>query len=57
MFEDYMRSVHDKVMVSDVCGFDQWIDNHYAYDGKRCIGCPQPTNIDDYAAHAKKLGL
>ena len=22
MFEDYMRSVHDKIMVSDVCGFD-----------------------------------
>jgi len=21
-FEDYMRSVHDKIMVSDVCGFD-----------------------------------
>jgi len=32
MFEDYMRSVHKEYMVSDVCGFDQWIDNHYACD-------------------------
>jgi len=22
MFENYMRSVHEKYMVSDVCGFD-----------------------------------
>lgn len=33
IWEDYMHSVHKKYMVSDVCGFDQWVDNHYAYDG------------------------
>jgi hypothetical protein len=33
MFENYTRSVHEKYMVSDVCGFDQYMDNHYAYDG------------------------
>ena len=32
-FEDYLRSVHDDIIVSNVCGFDQYMDNHYAYDG------------------------
>ena len=45
-------------MVSDVCGFDQWIDNHYAYDGKVGPGSGgPPTYLDVYANHAKSLGL
>ena len=31
-YEDYMHSVHKEVIKSDICGFDQWFDNHYAYD-------------------------
>jgi len=31
-FEDYINSVHNDVMISGVCGFDQWIDNHIAID-------------------------
>ena len=52
-----MRSVHKEVMVSDVCGFDQWIDNHYAYDGMGGGGGGPPTFLDVYANHAKSLGL
>lgn len=55
-FEDYMRAVHDKIMISDVCGFDQWMDNHYAYDGDMSSGGP-PAMIDEYANHGKRLGL
>jgi len=31
-YENYVNSVHEDVMVSGVCGFDQWIDNHIAID-------------------------
>lgn len=57
MFEDYMRSVHEKYMISDVCGFDQYIDNHYAYDGMGGGGHGPPTALDKYAKHFKSLGL
>ena len=55
-FESYMMSVHKKVMVNQVCGFDQWIDNHYAFDGDIRDGY-RPTMLDVYARHAEKLGL
>jgi len=57
MFEDYMRATHDKIMVSGVCGFDQWMDNHYAYDGQGGPTHGRPKMIDEYVNHAKKLGL
>lgn len=57
MFEDYMRDTHKKYMVSDVCGFDQYIDNHYAYDGEGGGGSGPPTDLDVYSRHVKKLGL
>lgn len=56
MFENYMRSVHNEIMVSDVCGFDQWMDNHYAYDKGPGSG-GKPTYLDLYTEHAKKMGL
>ena len=42
-------------MTTEVCGFDQWMDNHYAYDGN-------PHNnkthyLDAYAQKAQKMGL
>lgn len=41
-------------MLSNVCGFDQYADNHYAYDG----AVPNYTpNLDQYAKHADSLGL
>ena len=30
--EIYINNVHDEFMHSPTCGFDQWIDNHYAID-------------------------
>jgi len=30
--EIYLNNVHDDIMVSPTCGFDQWIDNHIAID-------------------------
>jgi len=30
--EIYINNVHDDVMESPLCGFDQWIDNHIAID-------------------------
>jgi len=30
--EIYLNNVHDEIMVSPTCGFDQWIDNHIAID-------------------------
>lgn len=56
-YEDYMRATHEKYMVSDVCGFDQYIDNHYAYDGIGGGGSGPPTDLDVYSRHFKKLGL
>jgi hypothetical protein len=55
MWEDYMHSVHKTYMISDVCGFDQWVDNHYAYDGDAQGG--RPTMIDKFAEKAKSMGL
>lgn len=51
-----MHSVHKKVITSPVCGFDQWMDNHYAYDGDMSSGGP-PKMIDTYVNKAKKMGL
>jgi len=31
-FEDYTNSVHNEVIKSYDCGFDQWADNHFAID-------------------------
>ena len=47
--------VHKSVMVSPICGFDQWIDNHYAIDFS-----PQSGNMiyqDAFAENFKNLGL
>lgn len=52
MWEDYMHSVHKEVWKNGVCGFDQWFDNHYAYDGLAREAAP----IDRYVANAKNLG-
>ena len=32
-FESGVRAVHDACVSSYHCGFDQWMDHHYAYDG------------------------
>jgi hypothetical protein len=53
-WEDYMHSVHKAIWKDGFCGFDQWFDNHYAYDGM-----PQenhPVDLDKMVANAKKLG-
>ena len=47
--------MHRRIMVSPVCGFDQWIDNHYAYDGDARLGFQ--TDLSVYANHVEKLGL
>jgi len=41
-FEKYVNSVHDDVMINGVCGFDQWVDNHIAIDGR---GAPSLSEI------------
>jgi len=30
-WEDYVLGVHDDIFVDNLCGNDQWFDNHYAY--------------------------
>jgi hypothetical protein len=45
--------VHKDVMVDGTCGFDQWADNHYAYD----VPSDVETPIDIYVDNAKKNGL
>ena len=43
-------------MVSDVCGFDQWINNHFGFVVIQDPGHAQ-IYLEDYADHAQKLGL
>lgn len=52
-FEMMLDEVHKKYIVSNICGFDQWIDNHFAYDGAMGRG----KDLDDYADHFEKNGL
>ena len=54
MFEDYMHKVHNQVMVDELCGFDQWIDNHYGYNGN--VKQMGPLSLDLFTQHAKSLG-
>lgn len=46
-YYEYMMSVHKKVMTSAVCGFDKWLDNHYAFD-------QQTKSLDTFVAKFKK---
>lgn len=41
--------VHRDIMKTPVCGFDQWIDNHYAVDYPPFGG--NPTSLDTWASH------
>ena len=36
--EIYINNVHDEFMHSPTCGFDQWIDNHFAIDANPMNG-------------------
>ena len=36
--EIYINNVHDEFMLSPTCGFDQWIDNHFAIDANPFSG-------------------
>jgi len=44
--EIYINNVHDEFMHSPTCGFDQWIDNHYAIDANP-MGGGNPPTLDD----------
>lgn len=53
-FEQFLDKTHRENIKSDICGFNQWIDNHYAYDGQH----GQVTKyLDDYAKHFKAQDL
>jgi len=54
-FEDYVRALHDEVVLNNVCGFDQYMDNHYSYDGSDIDSFH--TFIGDWADQAESLGL
>eukprot|EP00091_Calanus_sinicus_P019818 TRINITY_DN512_c0_g1_i3.p1 TRINITY_DN512_c0_g1~~TRINITY_DN512_c0_g1_i3.p1 ORF type:complete len:231 (-),score=55.12 TRINITY_DN512_c0_g1_i3:315-1007(-) len=41
--EIYINNVHDEFMLSPTCGFDQWIDNHFAIDANPMGGANPPT--------------
>ena len=43
-----MHSVHEEHMLDSFCGFDQFADNHYAYDGS--------YSLDKIAEHGDKNG-
>ena len=45
-----MNNVHDEIMQSPLCGFDQWIDNHIAIDA------PVPY-LDDILPKFDELGI
>lgn len=49
--EDFINDVHKTVMVTPTCGFDQWIDNHYAIDFGPGQG--NAPSLDDFADHFK----
>merc|ERR1711892_368929 len=44
--EIYINNVHNEFMHSPTCGFDQWIDNHYAIDANP-MGGGNPPTLDD----------
>ena len=44
-------------MKTEVCGFDKWIDNHYAYDGIPKHLYNKTLYLDEYAQKAEKMGL
>ena len=50
-----MHEVHKEVIKSNVCGFDQWADNHYAFDGVG--GDPSSPDIYQYVQKAESMGL
>ena len=59
-FEQAMLAAHQQAMVSDVCGFDQWLDNHIAVsalpvDAKGTV--KGNWTIGKLQATAVKLGL
>ena len=45
--EDYVNSVHDQYIKSPICGFDQFADHHWAYDGE--------SRTETLSSVAKKL--
>lgn len=53
MYENFVKKVHNDIILSNICGFDKWMDNHYAYDG---IG-GGPLNLDEYAKHFEDRNL
>jgi len=52
-FEMFLNETHHDNVKSPICGFNQWIDNHYAYDGARGQG----AYLDVFAAQFEKFGL
>lgn len=57
--ETYIRDTHDEIMISNVCGNDQWMDNHYAYDADddAIPNVYDRYDMSNYADHADALGL
>lgn len=49
-----MHSVHKSTWKDGTCGFDQWFDNHYAYDGMPQEG--HRVDLDKMVENAKNLG-
>ena len=49
-FEIYINNVHDDVMLTPTCGFDQWVDNHIAIDAST------PT-LDDILPKLEEAGI
>jgi len=52
LWETYVRAVHDETYSSNVCGNDQWMDNHYSWDPSIW-----DSDIQIFADQAEKLGL
>lgn len=54
-FEQFLNKTHRENIKSEICGFNQWIDNHYAYDGAH--GDSSAKYLDDFAKHFKAQDL
>lgn len=45
-FENYLRGTHESIMTTKVCGFDQYLDNHYGYDGPNPFETTNLTHVE-----------
>ena len=53
-FEMFLHKTHSDNIKSEICGMNQYVDNHYAYDG---VHGKVTKYLDDYANHFKSKGL